>query len=115
MPAPVSFCVSTQTNRRCLRHYPNLIRGKTRPDMRFFATPVAWDYSKGGEERQISSLFGRKRKTYAESQVHSATKRGTRQKVRGIPDRRRSSGYAPGIRRDANYGRWNLGRACRSS
>src|ERR1700693_4647006 len=93
--------------------YPNLIRGKTRPDMRFLQRRLRGITPK--EEKNVNfHRFGRKGKTYAESKVHSATKRGTRQKVRRIPNRRRSSGYAPGIRRDANHWRWNLGRACRS-
>src|ERR1700722_19744733 len=65
-----------------------------------------------------TSIFIVGGKTYAESQVHSATKRatkpGTREKGWRIPDRKRPSRYAPGIRRDAYHGRWNLGRACGS-
>src|SRR5580704_3480306 len=114
MPAPVSFYVSTLKQTYDAGELTRILvrTGQTQLDVPFFATPVAWDYSKG-EERQFHR-FGRKRKTYAESKVHSATKRGTRQKVRRILDRRRSSGYAPGIRCDANHWRWNLGRACRS-
>ena len=46
-------------------------------DVRFFATPLASRYSKGEEQfdTSMSSLEG---KTYAESQVRSATKPGTR-------------------------------------
>src|SRR5580700_671848 len=90
---------------------------ETQMDVQVFATLPASRYSKGEEEFD-TSIFIVGGKTYAESQVHSATKRatkpGTREKGWRIPDRKRPSRYAPGIRRDAYHGRWNLGRACGS-
>src|SRR5580692_8057401 len=79
----------------------------------FSATPPESRYSKpeGPVDASVLIIAGR---TYAESKVRSATKPGTGQEVWRIPDRERSSCYPTGIRRDANYGRWNLGRTCRS-